>query len=294
MADPAERRPLTRSVNASIAERLREAADLLAAQQDNPFRIAAYRQAADSVAALDRDVADILSEGGVEALDRIPHVGRGIAAAIAEMATTGQWSYLHRLRGAVEPQELFRAIPGVGPELAKRLHEELGVETFEQLEAALAESKAAPLKGFGRRRLAMIQSGLDHILSRIRPARGAPSEEPGVDVLLDVDREYKGKSESGLLPRIAPKRFNPRAEAWLPVLHTIRGKWHFTVLHSNTARAHDLGKVWDWVVVYFHEDDRGGAQRTIVTETRGLLLGKRVVRGREKECMEFYETAKTG
>ncbi|MGD0634539.1 MAG: helix-hairpin-helix domain-containing protein [Beijerinckiaceae bacterium] len=293
MAGQAER-PLTRSANASIAGRLREAADLLAAQQDNPFRIGAYRQAADSVAALDRDVGDILGEGGVEALDRIPHVGRGIAAAIAEMAATGQWSYLQRLRGAAEPQELFQAIPGVGPGLAKRLHEELGVETLEQLETALADSKTAPLKGFGRRRLAMIQSGLDHILTRIRPARGAQIEEPGVDVLLDVDREYREKSESGLLPRIAPKRHNPKAEAWLPVLHTIRGKWHFTALHSNTARAHDLGKVLDWVVVYFHEDDRAGAQRTVVTETRGPLLGKRVVRGREEECMTFHETAKAG
>jgi hypothetical protein len=78
------------------------------------------------------------------------------------------------------------------------------------------------------------------------------------------------------------------------VLHTIRGKWHFTALHSNTARAHDLGKVLDWVVVYFHEDDRAGAQRTVVTETRGPLLGKRVVRGREEECMTFHETAKAG
>ncbi len=292
MTDPGGRLARTRTTNALIAERLRQAADLLAAQQDNPFRIAAYRRAADSVAAQGRDVSDILHEGGVEALDRIPHVGRGIAAAIAEMATTGQWAYLHRLRGSAEPQDLFQNIPGVGPELARRLHEELGVETLEQLEAALLEPKPKMLKGFGRRRLTMIKSGLEHILTRMRPRLGAAEEEPSVDFLLDVDEEYRSKVASGILPFIAPKRFNPKAEAWLPVLHTSRGKWHFTVLHSNTARAHDLDKVWDWVVIYFHDDDRGGAQRTVVTETRGPLIGQRVVRGKESECMEYYETAR--
>ncbi|MGC1859935.1 MAG: helix-hairpin-helix domain-containing protein [Methylocystis sp.] len=69
-----------------MAARLREAADLLAAQQDNPFRISAYRQAAESIASLNHSVEELLPEGGVEALDRIPHVGKGIAAAIAEMA----------------------------------------------------------------------------------------------------------------------------------------------------------------------------------------------------------------
>ena len=51
-------------------------------------------------------------------------------------------------------------------------------------------------------------------------------------------------------------------------MHTSRGKWHFTALFSNTARAHELRKVQDWVVIYFHSDSGGEAQRTIVTETR--------------------------
>jgi DNA polymerase (family X) len=180
-----------------------------------------------------------------------------------------------------------RWLPTVGPKLAKRLHEELHVETLDQLEAALAESKAP--RGVGRRRAAMIKTGLDHLLARIRPAWGRTREEPPVEVLLDVDREYREKAAHDLLPRIAPRRFNPEGEAWLPVLHTGRGKWHFTALHSNTARAHELGRVRDWVVVYFHDDGGGEAQRTVVTETRGPLLGRRVVRGWESECLPFYE-----
>jgi putative hydrolase len=112
-----------------------------------------------------------------------------------------------------------------------------------------------------------------------------------VNVLLDVDREYRARADAKTLRMIAPKRFNPDGEAWLPILHTDRDKWHFTALYSNTARAHELGKVRDWVVLYFHSDSGGEAQRTVVTETHGPLPGQRVVRGRERECLEAYERA---
>ena len=86
------------------------------------------------------------------------------------------------------------------------------------------------------------------------------------------------------LPRIAPKRFNPDGKAWLPVLHTDRADWHFTALYSNTARAHELGRTNDWVVLYYYDGDHREGQCTVVTETHGPLAGARVVRGRESEC----------
>lgn len=63
--------------------------------------------------------------------------------------------------------------------------------------------------------------------------------QPGVDLLLDVDREYREKGRAGLLPHIAPRRFNPEGKAWLPVLNTRFGPWHFTALFSNTARGRE-------------------------------------------------------
>jgi len=58
------------------------------------------------------------------------------------------------------------------------------------------------------------------------------------------------KAAQDKLRKIAPKRFNPSGEAWLPVLHVGRDAWQFTVLFSNTQRAHELQKINDWVVVY--------------------------------------------
>jgi putative hydrolase len=111
---------------------------------------------------------------------------------------------------------------------------------------------------------------------------------PSVATLLVVDQEYRARADAGTLPTIAPKRFNPSGEAWLPVLHAERDGWHFTVLFSNTAQAHRLKRVRDWVVMYFYDNHHLEGQHTVVTERRGPLAGKRVVRGRENECRSHY------
>jgi hypothetical protein len=144
----------------------------------------------------------------------------------------------------------------------------------------------------GPRRAAQIRASLAELLSRARPwRRGPPAEEPEVATLLDVDAEYRRRAAADDLPKIAPRRFNPSGEAWLPVLHTRRGPWHFSALFSNTARAHELGRTRDWVVIYFEKDDAVSGQRTVVTESRGPLAGLRVVRGRERECASFYRAS---
>ena len=103
-----------------------------------------------------------------------------------------------------------------------------------------------------------------------------------------MDQLYLKKARDGELPMIAPKRFNPEGKAWLPVMHVTKKGWHFTTLFSNTARAHQLNRTQDWVVIYFYDDQHHEGQHTIVTETRGALSGQRVVRGREAECHEYY------
>ena len=113
-------------------------------------------------------------------------------------------------------------------------------------------------------------------------------EAPGVDLLLEVDRQYRDQARAGSLPLIAPRRLNPDGKAWLPVLHTRNGPWHFTALFSNTIRAHEMHRVYDWVVIFYSQPDEGEGQATVVTERRGVLTGKRVVRGREPECARYY------
>jgi hypothetical protein len=82
-----------------------------------------------------------------------------------------------------------------------------------------------------------------------------------VKTLLDVDREYRAKAQAGTLQQISPRRFNPRNEAWLPVLHTEHALWQFTVFFSNTALAHQLERTRDWVVIYFNTNSYTEGQR---------------------------------
>jgi DNA polymerase/3'-5' exonuclease PolX len=70
-------------LNERVAARLREAAELLEQQQANPFRVSAYRRAADTVAGLDEDVAALLEREGIEGLDALPGIGPVLAPAIA-------------------------------------------------------------------------------------------------------------------------------------------------------------------------------------------------------------------
>ncbi len=278
--------------NQAIADKLREAAALLETQGASPFRAGAYRKAADTIARLTRPVRDIFDAEGVTGLDALPHIGQGIATAIAEILITGRWNQLERLRGALDPLKLFKSVPGIGPQLAERIHEALHVDTLEALEAAAHDGRLESVPGVGTRRAAAWRATLAHMLKRVRPRDRAPlwpvTSQPSAATLLEVDREYRQKAEAGSLPTIAPRRFNPEGKAWLPVLHTRRGDWHFTALYSNTATAHKLKRTRDWVVVYFYDDEHVEGQCTVVTETRGPLVGQRVVRGREAECRELY------
>jgi putative hydrolase len=271
--------------NRQLADKLLECAVLLEQQQANPFRVRAYRQAAAGLERCGADLHALLTREGRAGLEKLPGVGPSIATAIEEMLRTGRWSMLQRLRGTLDAPRLFRTVPGVGPVLAARLHDVLQVDTLEALEVAAHDGRLADVPGVGERRAAIIRAGLQAVLGRPRGAPRGPRREPPVSLLLDVDAEYRRGAARGLLPRIAPRRFNPQGQSWLPVLHTQRGPWQFTALFSNTAQAHARGRTHDWVVVYFHTAGEPEGQRTVVTETHGAGQGCRVVRGREAECL---------
>jgi predicted flap endonuclease-1-like 5' DNA nuclease len=308
---PAVASPSTSVSNTDVADAFERVADLLEVQDGNPFRVRAYRAAASTMRTLDRPVSALVLEEGPDALERLPGIGTALAAAIEEFVLTGRMRFLERLEGQVCPEDLLRTIPGIGPELARRIHRDLGVETLEELEIAAHDGRLERVRGFGPRRTESVRQTLAGILGRAarrralargpgagralpgRPGYQEPAAVPSVEALLSVDEEYRSRARAGELHRIAPRRFNPLHEAWLPILHTEREGWSMTALFSNTARAHELGRTHDWVVVYA-DGDHGSEQRfTVVTEYQGDLTGRRVVRGRELECRRYYAESGT-
>lgn len=281
--------PAQPTENQNVAQKLNAVADLLEHQQANPFRVRAYRDAATYLHGMPQPVSAVLAKGGPPALEALPTIGSSIAAAISEILQTGDLRLLHTLRGDLDPEKLFQTVPGIGPTLAAAIHENLGIDTLEDLEVAANDGRLAALSGFGPRRVRGIQYALDKLLARRRTMGSRAGQlPPPVPAVLDVDEEYRMRALEGSLPMIAPKRFNPERAAWLPILHTDRDGWHFTALYSNTQRAHQLGRTHDWVVIRFDKGTAGEGQCTVVTEQRGPLSGKRVIRGLEAACAQFY------
>jgi DNA polymerase (family 10) len=287
--------------NDEIASHLDQIAEWLEAQNANPFRVRAYRMAAETLRGLQRPAPEILEIEGVKGLTHLPHIGESLAHSIEQLVDTGKINLLEHLRGETRPERVLDTVPGIGPILADRVHDQLGIETLTGLEEAAYDGRLAQVPGFGLKRLRGVRESLAGRFRRrplvpSRARRALPVNQPPVSELLDVDREYREKAKAKKLPRITPKRFNPTHEPWLPVLHTERGQTHYTALFSNTARAHELGMVHDWVVIY-RDDHNGAGQWTILTAHYGPLKGKRIAPGREAECETYYAStseSKTG
>lgn len=272
--------------NSQIAARLEEVADLLELDpKANRFRLAAYRDAAATLRRLETPATEILRGEGPEGLDALPGIGEGLARSIQELAETGHLGLLDRLREQADPEAVFATLPGLGPALAARVHRQLGVDTLPELEQAATAGRLRQVRGIGSE----IERHIVEVLQARLRRRQVPGPVPGVEELLSVDEEYRQKALAGELRKIAPKRFNPAEKAWLPVLHTHRGPRRYTALFSNTALAHQLDRTRDWVVLFHALPGQEEQRVTVVTETHGPLRGRRVVRGREKECADYYE-----
>ena len=277
-------------LNEDIAGLLDEAARLFAEQGANRFRVQAYHRAATALRDLNRPISEVFAEQGLAGLEELPGVGQSIARSIRDVLRHGKLAMLDRLRGKHDPIALLCSVPSIGKAFAWKLHDDLEIETLEELETAAHDGRLEKLDGFGAKRLAAIRDSLAQRLGRVRqPTVGGPDveEPPSVAELLDVDDEYRREAAAGALKKIAPRRFNPAGEAWLPVLHTMRGQRHYTALFSNTPHAHRMQKTSDWVVL-FHDGTQAEQRCTIITSEFGRLKGLRIVRGREDECEEHY------
>jgi len=204
---------------------------------------------------LNRMIAGHLEEAA-ELLRRQGADPRYVRAYTLAASSIRHWpismSVMHQHRGIVGLEE----VPGVGPHIARVVRHLFTHHRLPSLAALLDSEARAPV--------------------------GEPARQPSIEELLDVDCEYREKAAAGELSLIAPQRFNPSGDRWLPVLHTRRGLRRYTALYSNTERAHRLGRSRDWVVLYA-QDATGEYQYTVITSTHGALRGHRVVAGRERQ-----------
>ena len=133
---------------ATIADVLEKIATLLELKGENPFKIRAYTNAARSIETFGGNLGDLKDE---ETLEKIPGIGKAIAAKIKELVETGSLRFFEDLRSEfpAEILELF-SLPGLGAKKVKALYEQLGVSSIAQLQTVCEAGRVAELPGFGK------------------------------------------------------------------------------------------------------------------------------------------------
>ena len=144
--------------NEEIAGLLREYAELTQITGGDVFRVRNYEKAARSVRGWGEDVGQL----DAKAVRAIPGVGASIAAKIAEYRETGSIGALDELRARIPPGVLeLTRVPGLGPKRALQLNRDLGVESVDDLSAAIKAGRLDGLAGFGAKSEERLASGIE-------------------------------------------------------------------------------------------------------------------------------------
>lgn len=180
--------------NKEIAKRFNEIADLLELKGENPFRIRAYRKAAQNIDALGRDISEIPEEER----KKIPGIGKDLAGKITEFIETGSIHALDELRMEI-PQGLLEimSIPGVGPKTAKSFYENLGIADIETLEGAAKDGSLLKLPGIKEKTVSNILRGIE-LLKRGRERRPIGEVMPQAEQIIASLKKVKGVGEVAL------------------------------------------------------------------------------------------------
>jgi DNA polymerase (family 10) len=150
--------------NRELADTFTLIADLSEIKGEIIYKTLAYRKAAESLAALDRDAKECWKEG---TLREIPGVGEAIAEKIEELLKTGKLKFLTKLKKEVPPSLAeWLKVPGLGPKKVGLIWKTLKIKTLPQLEKAARTGKLRDLPGMGAKSEAVILAGIESLSRR--------------------------------------------------------------------------------------------------------------------------------
>lgn len=132
--------------NQQLAALFRSMAELLAAQRANPYRIRAYRRAADSILALEEDITNV---GQRQGLEDIEGIGKELAVKIQEFLETGSIRTYEELKTPLPPEvNKWVTLPGLSESLVTYLYFRLGLRTLNDLEQLVRSHMLRTMPGF--------------------------------------------------------------------------------------------------------------------------------------------------
>ena len=141
-----------------VAEILVEIGTLLELKGENPFKTRAYQNGARTIESLTEPLSKVVEENR---LGEIKGIGEALQQKITELVTTGRLKYYEELKASIPPGLVeMLGIPGLGPKKVKAMHDKLGLDSIEKLEAACKAGQVAELEGFGEKTQAKILEGI--------------------------------------------------------------------------------------------------------------------------------------
>jgi DNA polymerase (family 10) len=188
--------------NQEVAKIFNDIADILEIKGENPFRIRAYRKAAQNIESLTQDLGSLIEE---KKLEEIPGIGKDLAQKIEEIISTGRLRFHEDLKKEI-PEGLvdLLSVPGLGPKTAKLLYDELKIKNIESLEEAAKAHRLLKVPGIREKTEENILKGIEMLkrgkerqpLGRILPI--------AVEILnaLQSSKDVKRLSLAGSLRRM--------------------------------------------------------------------------------------------
>src|SRR2546423_2275629 len=181
--------------NPEVADQFELLADLLELEGADAFRVVAYRRAANRIRETPGSIVELARAGRAKELQGI---GKTIEEKIVQIGSDGEIHALTKRKAIVPPDVvLFMRLPGLGPKTARRIWQELGVTTLEDLQRAAEEERLRSLAGLGAR-------SEERILHALRTAGDKPSPQTG--------RRLLGDGLGAVLAVVAALRENPLVE----------------------------------------------------------------------------------
>lgn len=142
--------------NQQVATIFRSIGERLAAQRANPYRVRAYRKAADAIEALEEDIADVASR---QALRDIDGIGRDLSDKVEEFLRTGTIQAHEALRIPLpDPVKAWTQLPGLSESLVAYLYTRLCITTLTDLEQLVRSHLLRTVPGFSGSEEALLEA----------------------------------------------------------------------------------------------------------------------------------------
>jgi DNA polymerase (family 10) len=245
--------------NAVVVEQLELLADLLELEGQESFRVLAYRRAAQRVRESGGSIAQLALDGKAKELQGI---GKTIEEKIVQIVEQGEIEALAKRRKTIPPDVVaFMRLPGLGPKTARRIWQELGVSTLDELKVAAEQERLRTLTGLGPK---VEQNVLAALKEQARPKAAArPLLGKGLPAVLAVVRALRDHPASDQVSEAGSVRRRRETFRDLDIIAT-----------ATDARALiDAFTGFDWVA----DVKAKGATKATVISYEGLRFDLRVV-----------------